>query len=185
MANEKVIAKIAAKAEEREAKFRDKYSIPKEAFVAIGHVGYVSFDGNFITLQRTGIGRGITGKGVKRIPLQSITAVQVKPGGAVMSGFIQFTIPGGNEVRSQFGSQTADAVNDENSMVFTRQDEAPFLVLRDKIEAAMVSRNAPAAPVVVAPDVMGQLAQLGQLRDAGIVTPEEFEAKKAELLNRL
>ncbi|WP_068434168.1 PH domain-containing protein [Piscicoccus intestinalis] len=34
-------------------------------------------------------------------------------------------------------------------------------------------------------DVMAQLKQLGELRDAGIVTPEEFDAKKAELLSRL
>jgi len=34
-------------------------------------------------------------------------------------------------------------------------------------------------------DVMEQLHKLGALRDAGIVTPEEFEAKKVELLARL
>lgn len=44
----------------------------------------------------------------------------------------------------------------------------------------------PAAPVAPpAPDVMGQLKQLGELRDAGVLTPEEFDAKKAELLRRL
>ncbi|WP_246458932.1 SHOCT domain-containing protein [Streptomyces himalayensis] len=32
---------------------------------------------------------------------------------------------------------------------------------------------------------MDLLRQLGELRDAGIVTPEEFEAKKADLLRRL
>lgn len=46
---------------------------------------------------------------------------------------------------------------------------------------------APAAAAAPAPggDVMAQLKQLGELRDAGIVTPEEFDAKKAELLGRL
>jgi hypothetical protein len=34
-------------------------------------------------------------------------------------------------------------------------------------------------------DAYEQLAKLGQLRDAGVLTPEEFEAKKAELLSRL
>jgi hypothetical protein len=29
------------------------------------------------------------------------------------------------------------------------------------------------------------LKQLGELRDAGVVTPEEFEAKKAEILSRV
>lgn len=33
--------------------------------------------------------------------------------------------------------------------------------------------------------VMALLKQLGELRDAGVVTPEEFEAKKKELLDRL
>jgi hypothetical protein len=34
-------------------------------------------------------------------------------------------------------------------------------------------------------DLYEQLAKLGQLRDAGVLTPEEFEGKKAELLSRL
>ncbi len=34
-------------------------------------------------------------------------------------------------------------------------------------------------------DVMGLLEKLGQLRDSGILTPEEFANKKTELLNRL
>jgi hypothetical protein len=35
------------------------------------------------------------------------------------------------------------------------------------------------------PDVMEQLAKLGALRDQGVLTEEEFAAKKAELLSRL
>ena len=34
-------------------------------------------------------------------------------------------------------------------------------------------------------DVLETLKKLGELRDAGVVTPEEFEAKKTELLARL
>ena len=34
-------------------------------------------------------------------------------------------------------------------------------------------------------DVMALLEKLGQLRDSGILTPDEFSAKKTELLNRL
>jgi len=42
-----------------------------------------------------------------------------------------------------------------------------------------------AAPVAPANDMgakLEQLKQLGELRDAGILTPEEFEAKKAVIL---
>lgn len=52
------------------------------------------------------------------------------------------------------------------------------------------------APVIQAPaaapqapaqteDVYAQLERLGKLRDAGVLTPEEFDAKKAELLRRI
>lgn len=34
-------------------------------------------------------------------------------------------------------------------------------------------------------DVLGQLEQLGKLRDAGVLTDAEFESKKSELLDRL
>jgi hypothetical protein len=40
-------------------------------------------------------------------------------------------------------------------------------------------------PVQPQVDVMDQLAKLGQLRDAGVLTEEEFAAKKADLLGRL
>jgi hypothetical protein len=36
-----------------------------------------------------------------------------------------------------------------------------------------------------APDLLAQLRQLGELKDAGILTEEEFAAKKAEILARL
>lgn len=35
------------------------------------------------------------------------------------------------------------------------------------------------------PDTLEQLRQLGQLRDAGKLTTQEFDDKKAELLRRL
>lgn len=47
----------------------------------------------------------------------------------------------------------------------------------------MPVQQAPVAPAE--PDVMQQLQQLGQLRDSGVLTDDEFAAKKAELLARL
>ena len=45
---------------------------------------------------------------------------------------------------------------------------------------------APATPQADTPDeIADALAGLGDLRDRGIISPEEFEAKKAELLGRL
>ena len=43
----------------------------------------------------------------------------------------------------------------------------------------------PAVSAASEPDVLDQIRQLGELRDAGVLTPEEFESKKAALLERL
>jgi hypothetical protein len=40
----------------------------------------------------------------------------------------------------------------------------------------------PVAAAAAEPDYMAELAQLAQLRDQGILTPEEFEAKKKQIL---
>ena len=51
-------------------------------------------------------------------------------------------------------------------------------------DASIAARPAPAAAVPVAtPDVADQIAKLATLRDQGAITTEEFEAKKAELLD--
>jgi hypothetical protein len=41
---------------------------------------------------------------------------------------------------------------------------------------------AQAAAAPAEPDYMAEIAQLAQLRDQGILTPEEFEAKKKQIL---
>jgi hypothetical protein len=43
----------------------------------------------------------------------------------------------------------------------------------------------PALPAPAQPDILDQVRKLGELRDAGVLTEEEFAAKKAELLRRL
>ena len=52
--------------------------------------------------------------------------------------------------------------------------------------AAPVAQAAPAAPVGVKPEeVMATLEKLADLKAKGILTQEEFDAKKAELLKKL
>ena len=56
------------------------------------------------------------------------------------------------------------------------------------VKAAMNSADSTAGSVVsppTQPDVMEQLRKLGDLRAAGVLTDEEFAAKKADLLGRL
>ena len=53
---------------------------------------------------------------------------------------------------------------------------------------AMAEPSAPAAPAerdMTSDEITTALGNLADLRDRGAITPEEFEAKKAELLGRL
>jgi hypothetical protein len=154
-----------------------------------GHTGTVRFDGRMITILRTGmLARASVGKGEKQIPLSQIAAVQFKPAGPLVNGFIQFTVGGGNERRSRFGSQTTDAARDENSVVFRYSQRDDFLALRDAVQAAMtaIQQGAPEAPAA-APNggIPEQIQQLSELHAAGVLTDQEFSAKKADLLSRM
>ena len=151
-----------------------------------GHNGTVTFDGNFVTIVRKGgLARITVGKGDKRIPLHSVTSVQIKPAGAMVNGYIEFTMSGGDESNSKFGSATIDAVKNENAVIFTKKQMPEFLALREAVEQAMVQRHAPAAPVAAAPNVAEQIGQLAALRDQGILDEAEFQAKKRQLLERM
>ncbi|MBG0739046.1 SHOCT domain-containing protein [Paeniglutamicibacter antarcticus] len=168
------------------SEYRRKYDIPADSIVAVGVGGYCAFDGRFVTLQNVGIlGRLTIGKGVKRIAVGAITAVQIKPAGPIVNGFIQFTLPGGIEMKSSFMSQTSDAAGDENSMIFVKSHEPAFLAFRDAVEDAIVARSRPTPIAPAEDDVMTSLAKLGQLKEHGILTQEEFDTKKAELLGRI
>jgi hypothetical protein len=107
------------------------------------------------------------GKGTKSIPVHSITAVQ--PAGSVTNGFIQFTLGGSSERRSQFGKQTTDAVHDENSVIFKKKHKADFEKLRDAVQAAITNRHAAAPAPQPTSSVADELAKLVQLRDAGVL----------------
>jgi hypothetical protein len=70
-------------------------------------------------------------------------------------------------------------------MITFRTDvvSGPYLrqAILDQINASgMASANDTTAPA----DVMQQLQQLGELHHAGVLTDEEFAAKKTELLGR-
>lgn len=159
---------------------------------ARGFNGQVRFDGQFVTITRQGfVARMRIGVGEKRIPLGSISAVQWKPANWAVRGFIQFTMAGGIEVKSRSGHQTADAAKDENSVIFSHGQMPAFAELRTAIEAALAQRNAPAAspsastPAGPAANPAGRLQELARLHEAGLISDQEHNAKRAEILRQI
>lgn len=150
-----------------------------------GVTGTVEVDDHFVTITRKGamakMNYGWT-RGEKRIPIDTIAAVQYKKAG-MARGYIQFTLAGGNE--STRGVMAA--TQDENSVLFAGGHESEFRAIRDHIEQRIASRqtaNRARASVATAPppDLATQLRALAPLLDEGVLTEEEFAAQKAKLL---
>jgi hypothetical protein len=149
---------------------------------AKGRNGTVTFDGQTVTINRKGfVARTTVGKGTKSIPVHAITAVQWKPAG-MMVGYIQFTLSGGTERRSRFGKQSQDATTDENSVTFTKGRQGDFERVREAVQAAITNRHAAAPAPQQTSSVADELAKLVQLRDAGVLSSDEYEVQKARLL---
>jgi predicted Zn-dependent peptidase len=71
---------------------------------------------------------------------------------------------------------TAGAVRHRQDQKYAAQDQAAY----DQQMAAQQAAPPPAEPA--APDYAAELEQLAQLKAQGILTEEEFEAKKKQIL---
>jgi hypothetical protein len=90
---------------------------------------------------------------------------------------------------------TAGAVRHHQEQKYANQaaqqqqaaDQAAYeqqAMMQQAAAQAVAAQQAAAAPAAAAPggDMMAQLQQLAQLKDAGVLTEEEFAAAKAKLL---
>lgn len=102
------------------------------------------------------------GKGVESMPISSVASVEARNEG--VWGVVEIH-GSGNSIKTRVS-----------------QGEAPRVrqIIADLVHKAQVSTDS--SPAVLPTD---QLRQLAELRDAGILTPEEFDAKKAEILRRM
>ena len=74
---------------------------------------------------------------------------------------------------------TAGAVRHRQDQKYAAQDQAAYDQQMAQ-QQAYAAQQAPAAPA--APDYAAELEKLAQLKSQGILTDEEFEAKKKQIL---
>jgi hypothetical protein len=133
------------------------------------------------SLLATGIRRSEEGE---IIPIDQISHVSKKRGMGLNTVVVLATSAGDLEMRVSHGD--ADRVIQLVSAIKrgdykTQAASAPTPQVPSPAPAA----PEPTPPAPVGPSIMDQISQLGQLHDAGILTDEEFAAKKAELLAKL
>lgn len=114
-------------------------------------------------------------KGDKTIYLDQISGIQVKPGTIFTNGYIQFTVPGGIESKKGL----FDATTDENTVFFKKKDNELVNNIKIKIEELKSVSKSPAGQLSAADEIR----KYKELLDSGIISSEEFEQKKKQLLN--
>lgn len=119
------------------------------------------------------------GTGGKQISMDDISAIQFKEPSGMTVGFIQFTYPGSGESKQG----VRDALQDENSILISPENLATAREVVAYIEKRRRElRKGVSTPVIAAPSKAAELKEFKELLDMGIITQEEFNAKKKQLL---
>ena len=144
-----------------------------------GSNGSITVDRECLRIRRKGVANLLTQgfQGEKTIPFGTIRAVQFKEAGRWMAGYIQFSISGAVERPAGI----MEATKDENAVLFEKKQEPAFQKLRKLVED-QISRAAPTQPQRAS--VTDDLERLAALFDRGLLTREEFDQQKRELLSR-
>ncbi|MBP5123383.1 SHOCT domain-containing protein [Pseudomonas protegens] len=159
-------------------------------FTAKGSTGEITFTGSEVLIRRTGVLGALSqfsgrGRGNKDIPLSAVTGIRLEPGSLMNKPFIQIIHSGSLETQ---GGASA-AAQDDNSVFFSKGVTGDFERLKSLIlEAIRMAKVQPQASQPAAPaaeDLTETLKKLSGLKDAGVISEEEFAAKKAEILARL
>ena len=118
--------------------------------------------------------------GSKTIPMSSIQNIQLKKAGAFFNGFIQFGILGGIEKQNGI----TGAINDENSVVFLEECNKKAVEIKNYIEEIILSRNNNQSNKSQSENFSAadEILKLKKLLDMGVLTQNEFDAKKKQLL---
>lgn len=117
-------------------------------------------------------------KGDKTLYYADITSVEYKRSG-VLAGHIQFSIPGGNEHTGGVFSSASD----ENTITVSKNEEIAEKVvsyINNKIKEYKARKNS--ETFIQQVSSADELKKFKELLDMGIITQEEFDAKKKQLL---
>ena len=162
-----------------------------------GRNGTISVEKNVIVIRREGVigflSSGVMGQGDKRIPIKSIVSVELGKEPSFWGGisYIRFATAADNEVRkhSSFGDPSlrmfenkgGKYFNDPNTIQLSSMEQyETALKIREYIENYQSDRvdSAVMQPLSGADEIL----KYKKLLDDGILTQEEFDAKKKQLL---
>jgi hypothetical protein len=119
------------------------------------------------------------GRGEKTISIRSISSIQLKKMGKITVGYIQFTFQGSLENQSR---STFNALDDQNTISIA--NDAQFEDFKRAKALIESYQNQLYAPQIQSSSTSGadELKKYKELLDDGIISEEEFNAKKKQIL---
>lgn len=145
-------------------------------------IGRVEFRGHGCMLAVTNrrllfVREGMVRETVEEIPLRAITSVGSHR--KLANGVLQVTVAGNREKWPMTSAAHTERVSETIRRVVHDDSNAPATTPSSSLAGVQDATEVPAV------DHIAQLRQLAELRDAGIISPEEFEAKKTDILARM
>lgn len=154
----------------------------KEIIIKSPGKTFINVDEDSISISRKGMLNAMNHgfKGEKRIPFKNITAIQLKKPG-MTNGYMQFSVLGGNESKGGVFSATSD----ENTIMFVKKYWDEMVQLKNYIESRQEELSSPTTINNFAEkSIPEQIKEFKELLDLEIITQEEFDQKKLELLRK-
>jgi hypothetical protein len=142
--------------------------------VAKGNNGQVELYKDKIRVTRKGLWAKITqfGVGDREVRISDLSSVEFKKGG-LLDGHVRFTYPGSSE-------KSAALACDPDQVQFGSRARKDFERIVNLIEQRRDQLSEPSAPLPT--NNLDEIEKLAGLHSRGILTDEEFSAKKAQLL---
>jgi len=111
----------------------------------------------------------------------SITNVNFQEATTFLPGFILFYVKGSVDSKSL---RYQDVKFDPNAILFSKKYLEDYLKLRDEIKSRINTNDVISQPIIQnSSSNLDELEKLANLKEKGIISQEEFDKKKAQLLN--
>ncbi|GGS42744.1 MULTISPECIES: DUF4429 domain-containing protein [Actinokineospora] len=142
----------------------------------------VSFDGSRVLLEWSWQAPDVKRRsGTQELPIDKVTAVVWRPSSGLTDGVLRFIV--------RDASPNVAPTSDLHAVRLTWGTENELLTaLVAAAVVARIPRSRPDAPAAAPPDVdvlMRRLRELGDLRDSGVLTEDEFTAAKRAVLRSM
>jgi hypothetical protein len=143
-----------------------------------------------IVIIHSGAGSRMTGiAGEHSFMIKDIIGIEVNKGGTMGSrGHIFFNHKGlqsSPHNDSNMGFDSLQKVGSKNAVLFKSKDYSSFKLFQEKAEKLMGEVGTSSSTIVNEVSIPDEIKKLSDLKDQGILTEEEFQTKKTDLLNKM